>query len=141
MSKNMIFDYDKETGTARCLIKYNGIYYDGEAHCHPNDMDFESERVGMTIAEIRAHIKVLSFIRDCEIKPQLRILKHLYSNIKTSKYHNSKSHESIMIRSQIRTLEKELAAINYDIIDERKYLKDYVAGKDKLYKKLRAKSQ
>ena len=141
MSENMIFDYDKESGTARCLIKYNGIYCDGEAHCHPDDMDFESERVGMTIAEIRAHIKVLTFIRDHEIKPQLQILKHLYSNIKTSKHYNPKSHESVMIRSQIRSLEKELTAINYDIADERKYLKDYISGKDKLYNKLRAKSQ
>jgi len=38
-------------------------------------------------------------------------------------------------------IEKELAAINNDIADEQKFIKDYIEGKDKLYKRLRAKSQ
>ena len=141
MNDDMIFTYDKETGIAQCLIKYNGIYCDGEAHCHPDDMDFESERVGLTIAEARANIKVLRFIRDYEIKPQLKILTHLYSNMKTSKSFNPISYEAKMVRSQIRAIEKELATINNGIADEQKFVKDYVAGKDKMYKRLRAKSQ
>ena len=141
MNENMIFNYNKETGIAQCLIKYNGIYCDGEAHCHPDDMDFESERVGLTIAEARANIKVLRFIRDYEIKPQLKILTHLYSNMKTSKSFNPISYEAKMVRSQIRAIEKELATINNGIADEQKFVKDYVAGKDKMYKRLRAKSQ
>lgn len=141
MNENMIFNYDKETGIAQCLIKYNGIYCDGEARCHPDDMDFESERVGLTIAEARANIKVLRFIRDYEIKPQLKILTHLYSNMKTSKSFNPISYEAKMVRSQIRAIEKELATINNGIADEQKFVMDYIAGKDKMYKRLRAKSQ
>jgi tRNA U55 pseudouridine synthase TruB len=37
--------------------------------------------------------------------------------------------------------EKDLAAINNAIADERKFLKDYIDGKDKLFKRLRAKNQ
>ena len=141
MNDDMIFTYDKETGISQCLIKYNEIYCDGEAHCHPDDMDFESERVGLTIAEARANIKVLRFMRDYEIKPQLKILTHLYSNMKTSTHFNPISYEAGMLRSQIRVIEKELATINNAIADEQKFIKDYINGKDKMYKRLRAKSQ
>ena len=141
MNDDIIFTYDKETGIAQCLIKYNGIYCDGKAHCHPDDMDFESERVGLTIAEARANIKVLRFMRDYEIKPQLKILTHLYSNMKTSTHFNPISYEAGMLRSQIRAIEKELATINNAIADEQKFIKDYINGKDKMYKRLRAKSQ
>ena len=104
-------------------------------------MDFESERVGLTIAEARANIKVLRHMRDCEVKPQLKILNHLLSNMKTSKSYNPISYEAKMLRSQIRTIEKELATISNAIADEQKFIKDYIDGKDKMYKRLRAKSQ
>ena len=135
------YAYDKQYGQARCLMYYNGMTFEGGAKCHPDDMDFESERVGMTIAEARATKKVLRFIRDHELKPQLKILNHLYSNMRTSTHYNPISYEAKMLRSQIRAVEKELAAINNDLADERKFLSDYIQGKDKLYKRLRAKSQ
>jgi hypothetical protein len=46
-----------------------------------------------------------------------------------------------MLRSQIRVIEKELATINNQLADERKFLRDYIDGKDKLYQRLRAKNQ
>lgn len=141
MNENIIFNYDKESGFAQCLIKYNGVYCDGEARCHPDDMDFESERIGLTIAEARANIKVLRFMRDYEIKPQLKILNHLYSNMKSSTYYNPKSYEAKMLRSQIHAIEKELATINNGIADERKFVKDYIDGKEKFHQRLRAKKQ
>ena len=134
-------NYGYVDGSAVYIIEYKGQRFVGEATCHPDDLDMESERVGLTIAEIRASIKVQRFIRDYEVKPQLKILQHLYSNMKTSKYFNPISYEAKMVRSQIRAIEKELAAINNDIADEQKFLKDYLDGKDKLYKRLRAKSQ
>ena len=135
------YAYDKQYGWARCLMYYDGMTFEGGAKCHPDDMDFESERVGLTLAESRANIKVLRHIRDCEIKPQLKILKQLYDNMRSSTHHNAYSYEAKMMRSQIRVIEKELAAINNDIADEQKFIKDYIEGKDKLYKRLRAKSQ
>ena len=135
------YAYDKQYGWARCLMYYDGMPFEGGAKCHPDDMDFESERVGLTIAEARATKKVLRFIRDHELRPQLKILNHLYNNMRTSTYYNPISYEAKMLRSQIRAIEKELTAINNDLADERKFLSDYIQGKDKLYKRLRAKSQ
>ncbi len=134
-------EYNYADGFAAYIITYNGYRFVGEAICHPDDMDFESERVGLTIAETRANIKVLRHMRDCEVKPQLKILNHLLSNMKTSKSYNPISYEAKMLRSQIRTIEKELATISNAIADEQKFIKDYIAGKDKMYKRLRAKSQ
>ena len=139
MTKNITYEYNE--GSAKCIINYNGLDFIGMAKCHPEDEDMESERVGMTIAETRASIKVISFIRDYEVKPQLKILNHLYANMRRSKYYSPNSYEAKMLRSQIRVIEKELATINNQIADERKFVKDYIDGKDKLYQRLRAKSQ
>lgn len=141
MIKLIEYAYDEKYGWARCLVGYKGMTFEGGAACHPEDKDFSNERVGLTIAEARANIKAMRFIRDYEIKVELNALKHLYSNIETSKNHNPKSHESRRIRSQIRALEHELEAINHDIEDEKQFIKDYIDGKDKLYKRLRAKNQ
>lgn len=105
-------NYSYSGGNAKFTINYHGQIFVGTAKCHPEDSDFESARVGLTIAESRANIQVLRHIRDCELKPQLKILNHLYMNMKTSKYYNPKSYEANMLRSQIRALEKELAAIH-----------------------------
>lgn len=139
MTKNIEYQYNE--GSAVCTMTYKGQKFVGCANCHPDDVDMESERVGMTIAEVRAVIRVITFIRDFEIKPQLKILNHLYGNMRRSHYYNPESYEAKMLRSQIRVIERELAAINNQLADERKFLKDYIDGKDKLYKRLRAKSQ
>ena len=60
--------------------------------------------------------------------------------MRTSKYYNPNSYEAKMLRSQIRAIEKELTTINNGIADEQKFIKDYIEGKDKLYKRLRAKN-
>ena len=61
--------------------------------------------------------------------------------MKYSKKFNPKSYEAKMLRNQIRALEKELTTLNNEIADEQKFIKDYINGKDKLYKRLRAKNQ
>lgn len=139
MDKNVKFEY--KDGDAICTIQYKNQIFIGKAVCHPDDLDFESERTGLFIAETRAIIKGLQFQRECEIKPALNILYHLYGNMATSKNFNPKSYEAKMIRSQIKVLENDLAAINADLANERKNLKEYIDKKDILYKKLRAKNQ
>ena len=139
IDKNIEYEYDN--GKSVCQINYKGMNFVGEAFCHPDDNDFASERTGLFIAECRAVIKVLKFQRDFEIKPVLATLTHLYSNMKTSKNYNPKSYEAKMLRSQIRHWEKELAAANFELAIERKNLKVYITEKDKIYTKLRAKSQ
>ena len=139
MKENIVFDYKDNIAT--CSIQYKDLWFTDMARCHPDDMDFASERTGCYIAETRAVIRVLRYQRDHEIKPTLAAFNHLYSNMRTSKNYNPKSYEVKMIRSQIRVLEKELAAVNNDLAAERKSLKDYLTQKDKLYIKLRAKNQ
>lgn len=138
MMKN---EYSYENGSATYTMYYKGQKFVGKAECHPDDEDMISERVGLTIAETRAAIEVVRFIKEFEIQPQLKVLKHLYSNMRTSKYYNPNSYEAKMLRSQIRVIEKELTTINNQLADERKFLRDYIDGKDKLYQRLRAKNQ
>ena len=47
------------------IINVDGFEYCGKAHLHPDDVDFESELVGYTIAHIRAIKKALVAYRDC----------------------------------------------------------------------------
>lgn len=137
--KNRYYDY--QNGIAIYVIKYKNMEFTGMANCHPDDLDMESERVGLTIAEQRAEIKLACFIRDFEIKPQLKALSHLQNNIKMSKNYNPKSYETKMLHSQLQAIKKELDAINNEIVDGKKFLKDYINGKEKLYQKLRVKKQ
>lgn len=139
MAKDIRFDY--EEGCAMCIIKYKNKDFKGFAFCHPDDADMESERTGCCIAEARAYIQVQCFKRTYEIKPQLDILYHLYHNMSRGKNFNPKSYEAKMVRSQIKALEKDLAAVNQIIADERKYLKEYIDQKEKLYQKLRLRDK
>lgn len=137
MFKDIYFEYKDKKSI--CTIKYKGLEFIGEAFCHPEDKDFESQRVGLCIAEARATIKAMRFQRDFELMPQLKILTHLYHNIFSGKDFNPHLRENKMIRSQIKAIENELNIINNEIAEEKKYLKEYINSKDAFYKRLRAK--
>jgi hypothetical protein len=137
MSKNIYFSYDN--GISTCTIIYKNKKFIGTATCHPDDVDFESDKTGLSIAEARAAIKVLQYQKQ-EIKNQLHILIHLWGNMHTSKYYNPKSYEARMIKSQIRALESNISMIDSQITDEKKYLKSYIDKKEELYQRLRAKN-
>ena len=141
MSQNYITDYGYEDGSAYFIIHYKDQTFIGKAHCHPNDKDMESERTGLTIAEARAHIKMMKFIKRYEVQLVINSYQHLLKNIESSKHHNPRAYESCMIRSQLAHWENKLAEIKADIVDEEKYLKEYINQKDKLYHKLRARKQ
>lgn len=68
-------------GHSCCIIKYKGLEFVGESNCHPDDMDMESERTGLCIAEARANIKLMKFKKNFEIQPALKAIKHLLSVI------------------------------------------------------------
>lgn len=133
--------YDYYQGVAFFNIEYKGMRFTGEARCHPDDMDMESERTGLTIAEARAHIKLKKFQKRFEIEPVVNAYRHTLKNIQSSTHHNSKAYESCMLRSQLANWENKLEEITTDIADEEKYLKEYIDQKDKLYRKLRARNQ
>jgi peptidoglycan hydrolase CwlO-like protein len=135
------YQYNEHSGNSYFYIEYNGLSMCGQSKCHPDDADMMSERTGLTIAEARAHIQMLKAKKKYEIQPKIDVLRHLLTNIQSSKNHNPKAYESCMLRSQLAHWEGQLAEINADIADEEKYLKEYIDQKDKLYRKLRARNQ
>ena len=50
--------YGYNNGIAVYKIKYKRKIFSGTAHCHPDDLDMESERVGLTSESL---FKMLSF--------------------------------------------------------------------------------
>lgn len=130
-----MFTYDGKMATCFCYDK-NQVFI-GEAVCHDDDMDFASERTGCYIAEGRAIIKKYQHMKNNEIKPALKALKHAYEILKQSTKCNARSHEMRIIRRQIKIKEKELADINTIIKMEKQYLSDYLKNKEIIYTRLR----
>jgi hypothetical protein len=143
MSKNekIFYTYYPNDNLSYFEITHNGIAVAGSARCHPEDVDMVSERTGLTIAEARANIRLLKVKKRTEIQPKIDVLRHLLTNIESSKYHDPKAYESKMLRSQLSHWEKQLEQINNDIIEEEKSLKEYINQKDKLYNRLRARNK
>ena len=137
--KKPFFDFDKESGTAVCVLEKNGKLFLGEAFCHQDDRDMLSEITGCEIANARANIKYLIHIRDNEIKPALFALKQYYYSINKSKKFNEKSYEFKMLKRQICKLENDLNTIQNEIKEEKEFLKTYIDGKNKIFEKIRAR--
>lgn len=136
--KNAKYEWDPDTGTATCSCDYNNIKYTGIAHCHPEDQDMMNENTGMTIAEWRLQIQLLRVHRE-EVKTELKTLKQLYYSMTQSKNFNYNSYETKTLRRQIRERENYLDFIRNELIPPyQKYLRDWIDGKDKFYKRIRA---
>jgi hypothetical protein len=101
----IIYDYNIENNVSTCIIKDKNREYVGKAYCHPEDLEFKSQITGTNIAEVRAQIKRLQSIKNNEIKPALKSLKHLLNNMKTSKHFNKNSYEAKAIWRHIHFLE------------------------------------
>lgn len=137
MNKQPEYFWCEENGTAFCTIFYNNYTFTGEAQCHPDDRDMMSKLTGQTIAEMRATIKYLRFIRDCELQPQLKALKQLYYSMNYSKYFNPKSYEAKMLYRQINILKEDLTNIKIEITNIKTSLKEYIERKEKDHQKIR----
>ena len=94
MKKTFSFD----AGHSICTAIYKNKVFTGEAHCHPEDADFESERVGLYIAEVRTDINILTYIRDCELKPAYNALNHIQHSFIIIQIHMKRSTFEIIIR-------------------------------------------
>ena len=121
----------------QCYLTYNGITFYGEAKCHPDDYDMCSERTGYFIAEMRANIQKLRWCRDYEVMPMVKHYRHFYDCLSHSSKFNKDSYEAHMILKELKKWEYELKAIRQDIKDERKYLKEYIDTKERLYRHIR----
>ena len=99
------FEYDN--GQTLCVIEYKDHYFIGQAHCHPDDEDFMSEKTGCFIAESRAHQKYLKFVKNCEILPKLEALNHLKSTLAVWES-DTPNYFSRRLNSEIKNLEEDL---------------------------------
>ncbi len=130
--------WNKEERVAICTVRLpNGSVVNGFAECHPDDIDMISEKTGCYIAERRAYVEYLRYIRDNEIKPELKALKKFYNVINQSKYYKEEDYSNQMLIRHINRLENELVEIKKEIQDEKKFLHDYITDADKVYNKIR----
>lgn len=127
----------KDTGIAHCVIKYKDLEFYGAAYCHPDDEDVKSSLTGQTIAEHRALIDYLRYVRDFELQPQLKALYQLYYSMKHSKHYNKKSYEAKMLYRQINLLEKDLKSVKEAIADQKTELRNYLNKKESAHETIR----
>ena len=127
MSYKETYSWDPETGSA--IVKLtddkNNIFL-GQANCHPDDKEHMSKYFGLDLAEIRAKNNMLRYIRDTEVKPALRILEQLFTNMKTSKQFNPRSYEARMIRRKIAFLRKDLEIIKDIMATNKQYMLEMI---------------
>lgn len=134
--------WDADTGTATCRIYDKNNVFEGVAHCHEQDADFMSERTGCYIAECRAGIARLRHIRDNDLRPQLKALKHFYYTLSHRKTFNIENHAIKCLLAQIEMVARDLEEVKQDIKLEQQYLSDYIKNKEIMYQKVRkAKAQ
>jgi hypothetical protein len=135
--KEPIFEFNKDTGFSKCIIKDKELEFIGTAQCHPDDMDMNSHFTGMTIAEMRAELAAFRHIRDNEIIPELRALKELHGTMKHSKRFNPKSYENVMLQRAIRRKEFELKEIRTIIAEQVAAIHSFIFEKEKCYQGMR----
>jgi hypothetical protein len=136
--------WSEENGTAFCTIFYKNYTFTGEAQCHPDDRDMMSKLTGQSIAEARAALKYLRFIRDCELRPQLKSLYQLYYSMKHSNKFTPRGYEAKMLYKQIRLIENNLNIVKMDIKELYQKLTNYIEQKDldhQMIKEFRAKKK
>lgn len=134
---DVTFMYNSD-GLTRCDMYYNGRYFTGYAKCLPVDEDMMSEHTGCTLAEIKANIKRLKYIRN-QVREQLKPLELFQKRLECCKNYDDNSFEARRLRKEIRLYKEEIQEITNAINDEEQYLKKYIAEKDSLYVKIRAK--
>lgn len=132
------FEYDRESGITTCIITdKQGRVFMGFATCHPDDRDMMAEYTGKQIAEMRAIIKLLRDIRDNDLRPQIKALRMLHTNMSQSKHFNPKSYENIMLCRALKQKESELAEIINMISQEQNDLRTFIREKEKAYQSVR----
>ena len=132
--------WDANNGISIYRVIDKNKWYTGIAECHPDDKEFQSEDFGQALATVRATIEFLRDLRDNEIKPQLKIIKHLYTNMTTSKEFNSKSYEAKMVRRKYYQLQNELSRTQEQIRQFKDQAEFLIDTKESMNNLIRSKS-
>lgn len=129
------YEFD-EDGFAVVTIHVADNVFIGTAQCTPDDMEFCSEKTGLAIAETRAMINYLTWVRDIELGQQLKILEHLENGVNAKE---KKDKNGYMIYRATNRCRDEIKFINEEVAAMRKKLKEYIESKADLYDKVRAR--
>lgn len=121
--------YYKDGSVYICEINYKDHIFIGRTICYPSDRTYESENTGYTIAESRAEIQRLCFVRD-EVNAELRAMKRLRSTARIVKGSNLEKH----LNEEITSLSYRLDLISETIQDIKNSIKHYIEDKDRLYR-------
>lgn len=116
-----------------CVINYRNHKFIGSTKCVPDDKEYERENIGYTIAEYRAEIKRLQYLRELT-KVEAQALKHLRETSKaaeTNVYHH--------LLEQIHQKEQKIELITESINDLRSYVETYIAQKNAINQWLKAR--
>lgn len=135
------YKWSPETGIATCILFHNNHKYIGTAKCHPDDLDMESERTGLFIAECRAYINYHKARRENELKPQFNILQHTYLTMLSATGTNPQSKEMKILRKQLQVARRKLDANLIELNAEKAQLKFYIDQKERTYQRIRANRQ
>ena len=130
------FYFNPEDGSSLCIIQTKNKTFVGTAQCADTDRDMMSEKTGCEIAYHRAVVHALeSHLSD--LKNELMGLHKYYYSVNTSKYFESNSYMTNMLKSQMQQREDDIRTTKKMIATEKEYLKNYMADKAKFYKKIR----
>lgn len=130
--------FEKQDHTYLCgIVDDIGNIFIGEAKCHPDDQDLESELVGYSIASKRAVLRILKHHVKNELKSTLKTFNHLYDSMRQSKHFNYKSYEAKRIYRTIKDIEEEIDTFKEMIKNTEEELKEYIISKDNLRTKIR----
>ena len=133
IKKEYQFDED---GFASVTLRVADNIFMGTAQCASEDMEFCSEKTGLTIAETRAMINYLTWVRDIELGQQLKILEHLENGVNAKE---KKDKNGYMIYRAANRCREEIKFINEEVKKMREELKEYIDNKTDLYDKVRAR--
>ncbi|MGN1342283.1 MAG: hypothetical protein ACI4VL_03535 [Bacilli bacterium] len=138
MNNNKIsFTYDT-AGYTVCSLWYDGKEFIGKTFCYPEDIDFWSEKTGCFIAECKANIKKLKYIK-AKLAKEIEILIKTENELKCCKYYNPEHFESKRLQKIIDKKRIDLEELKNCIKEEEEYLHKYIQDKDHFYKKIRSK--
>lgn len=133
------YNWDEEMGYAQCYIHYKNQTFEGDALCAKEDKPIQSRTMGEQLAQNRAMRDYLSWVRDYEVLPQLKVLNQLYYSMKHSAQFDSKSYEAKMLFRQINQKKQDIEAIKQLIKDlrgdERRIKVQIERAKERLKKK------
>lgn len=120
----MAINFYHDDRTTTCVITYNNLTFTGVANRNPEDA--ERRFTGETLAEMRARIKYVQFIRDYELKPRYDALHQLYYSIKHSKNYSEHSYEARAIRRQMYQAKQDYDYACLDIKETKKGIYEYI---------------